>query len=128
MHSGHVLRTAIWVLGGLLIVLVGFAVVDESGPTQETQGTVVSTRFTEGATTNTAVQIGEIAVPIHSEIPDCWIVELYAPLLGRTEVAVSYDKFRPGQRVFVTYRVGRLTGSSNVLALRDPNDLLKQGK
>jgi hypothetical protein len=124
MESGTWLRMSIWGVGGLFGLMVAALVVDSSGPALRTDGIVVSTRFVEGMTTTTDVKVGDMSVPIRTEIPGAWIAEIDSALLGRVEVPVDEDKLHPGQRVYLDYHVGKLSGQASVVGLRLQSEMI----
>jgi hypothetical protein len=118
MDSGRGLRIAIWVAAGLFVLMGGYLVVDSTGPDQKSYGTIISTRFVEGITSHIDVKVGDVTVPVHTEIPGAWIALVESPVLGRIEVAVDGNTLRAGQRVNLKYHVGRLSGQPEVVGLR----------
>ena len=112
------LRISIWTVGGLIGVMVAVLVVDSAGPDQRTYGTVLSTRFVDGMTTSIDVTIGDVTMPLHTEVPGAWLATIDSPVLGRIEVAVDDGTLHAGQRVNLQYHVGRLSGDPQVVGLR----------
>ena len=105
-------------------MMVAVLLVDSTGPALRTDGIIVSTRFVEGMTTTTDVKVGDISVPISTEIPGAWIAEIDSVVLGRVEVPVDEDKLRPGQRVYLDYHVGKLSGQASVVGLRLQSEMI----
>jgi hypothetical protein len=70
-------------------VMVAVLVVDSAGPDQRTYGTILSTRFVDGMTTSIDVKIGDVTMPLHTEVPGAWVATIDSPVLGRIEVAVD---------------------------------------
>jgi len=108
----------LWSTLGVLVVMFGCLIVDSSGPVRWTYGMVVSTHFEEGATISNDIKVEDVTVPIRTEIPGAWIVEIGSPLLGKVAVPVSDNNFHAGQAVYLGYRVGRLTSGREVVALQ----------
>jgi hypothetical protein len=65
-----------------------------------------------------------VSVPIRTEIPGTWIAEIDSVVLGKVELPVDDDNLRPGQRVALTYRVGRLSGTPDVVGLRLQSEMM----
>ena len=104
--------------GGLFTIMAGCLIIDSGGPVLRADGTVISTRFVKGMTTTTYIKTGEVEMPIRTEIPGAWIAQIDSAVLGKVEVPVDNDKLHPGQRVYLDYHVGRLSGQSSVVGLR----------
>jgi hypothetical protein len=68
VEYGRWLRISIWAVGGLIGVMVAVLVVDSAGPDQRTYGTVLSTRFVDGMTTSIDVKMGDVTMPLHTEV------------------------------------------------------------
>jgi hypothetical protein len=118
MEFGRWLRISIWAVGGLIGLMAAALVVDSGGPDQRTYGTILSTRFVEGMTTSIDVNIGDMRMPLRTEVPGAWLVTIESPVLGRIEVAIDEGTLHRGQRVNLQYHVGRLTGDPQVVGLR----------
>jgi hypothetical protein len=112
------LYLVLWSLLALLAATFGFLIVDSSGPVRWTNGTVESTRFEQGVTISNDIKVGDVTVPMKTEVPGAWIVEIDSPLLGKVVVPASDNGFHAGQAVYLGYRVGRLTGGKEVVALQ----------
>ena len=117
-RSQRLLTWTIWFVGALLVLSCGYLVVDSSGPNLRTDGTIVSARYEEGTTSTTYVEVGETSAPMRTEIPGSWVAEIDSPVLGRIEAPVEYDKPLAGQRVYLEYHIGRLSGQPSVVGLR----------
>jgi hypothetical protein len=76
-------------------------------------------------TTTTEMKVGDVSMPIHTEIPGAWVAEIDSPIWGRVQVEVNNDKLRAGQRVNLKYHVGRLSGRPEVVGLRLQSGWLK---
>jgi hypothetical protein len=114
-------------LGGLLVWLIAYVIRDSAGPNQRTDGTVVSLLFVEGMIMTNNVQVGEISVPIQTQMPGYWMAEIDSSLLGRVQVPVEQDKIHAGQHVYLEYHVGRLSGQPSVLGVRlEPEQVTQQ--
>lgn len=113
---------------GLLVAMAGYLMVDSSGQVRWTYGTVVSTRFEEGVTISNDIKVGDVTVPVKTDVPGAWIVDINSPILGRIEVPTSDTSFQASQEVYLGYRVGRLTGSKEVVTLqsRPQNPVVEQ--
>ena len=124
MDSRHGLRTFIVVAGGLFATMAGCLIVDSRGPVPRTDGTIVSTRFVEGMTTTNYIKTGEVEVPIRTEIPGAWIAQIDSAVLGKVEVPLNPDKLHPGQRVYLEYHVGKLSGQASVVGPRLQSEMV----
>ena len=93
-------------LGAGIIGMVGILIYNASGPTSETSGTVVSTRYSEGWSTTTNIDLGNgVSIPQTTHYPGYWIVLVDSPVFGRTEVDWS-ENLAPGRQVYLEYVVG----------------------
>jgi hypothetical protein len=108
----------LWSLLGLLVAMGGCLIVNSSGPVRWTYGTVVSARFEEGVTISNDIKVGDVTVPMKTDVPGAWIVDIDSPVLGKIEVPTSDTGFHASQEVYLGYRVGRLTGSKEIVALQ----------
>jgi hypothetical protein len=122
-RSQRLLPWAIWIAGSLLVLLCGYLVVDSSGPNLRTDGTIMSVRYEEGTVSTTYVEVGEISTPMRTEIPGSWVAEIDSSVLGRVEAPVENDKLIAGQRVYLEYHIGRLSGQASVVGLRLQSEL-----
>jgi hypothetical protein len=105
----------------VVLGLTVYAIVDSSGTVAETPGRVVSVGFVEGMSTTTQIVIDAehgISVPMTSTLPGSWRVVIDSPVLGRREVYASEANLRPGQDVYVEYRVGRLSRGIEIREVR----------
>ena len=116
--SLRLLYIVLWSMIGLLVAMGGCLIVDSSGPVRWTHGTVVATRFEEGVTISHEIKVGEVTVPMKTDVPGAWIVDINSPILGRIEVPTSDAGFHASQEVYLGYRVGRVTGGKEVVALQ----------
>jgi hypothetical protein len=89
MNYGRLLSLSTWAMGGLFGLMIAAIVVDLAGPTQRTQGTILSTRFVEGVTTTIDVQVGDVTQPLRTEVPGAWLVMIESPVLGPALAPVS---------------------------------------
>ena len=119
MDYGRWLRISIWAMGGLFALMGGCLIVDSTGPHHQTYGTVLSTRFVEGWTTTTDVKVGEVAVPIRTEIPGSWIAEIDAPVLGRVQVPVG-DDFKDAYRENVERLIEQKRKGQKITIVKQP--------
>jgi hypothetical protein len=69
------------------------------------------------------VMIGDTSVPVRTEIPGSWVAEIDSSVLGCVEAPVEGDKLLAGQRVYLDYHIGRLTGQASVVGLRLQSEL-----
>jgi hypothetical protein len=122
-RSQRLLPWVIWLAGSLFVLLCGYLVVDSSGPNLRTDGTIVSCRYEEGTISTTYVEVGETSVPVRTEIPGSWVAEIDSSVLGRVEAPVEDDKLLAGQRVYLDYHIGRLSGQASVVGLRLQSEL-----
>jgi hypothetical protein len=114
------MRMLMWGVGticGLLVLALALVIVDSSGPNQQAVGMIRSTRFIDGLETTTDVKVGETTVPVQTEVPGAWMVEVDSSVLGRIEVPVSDDTFKMGQHVYLEYHLRRLSGHPEVVGL-----------
>lgn len=103
------------ILHGLGAALLTFVIWDSTGPMRWATGTVVSEHFAEGITTYTQIDVGnDVTIPVTTEVPGLWILEIDSAVLGRQSVAVDGNTFKAGQRVYLEYQIGKLTGQPTV--------------
>jgi hypothetical protein len=112
------LYLALWSLLALLAATFVCLIVDSSGPVRWTYGTVVSAHFEDGVTVSNDIKVGDVTVPMKTEVPGAWIVGINSPILGKIEVPTDNKSFHAGQEVYLGYRVGRLTGCKGVVTLQ----------
>lgn len=108
----------LWSLLVLLAAAFGCLILDSSGPVRWTHGTVVSARFEDGVTLSSDVKVGDVTVPMKTEVPGAWVVDIDSPILGKINVPTSDNSFHASQEVYLGYRLGRLTGSKEVVDLQ----------
>jgi hypothetical protein len=81
----------------------------------------------EGLITTTQIPITqEITVPITTQAPGAWIVEVDSPTLGRKEVTLT-NNLPAGRVVYLEYQLGRLSGEAEVVEVRvEPLELCQR--
>jgi hypothetical protein len=121
MVSGRGSQVLIGLLVALVAGMVGLVVMliyNASGPVAYTYGTVVSARYVEGWSTTTQIPMGEhMTVPMTTNYPGAWTLEVDSPVLGRTEVTCPED-LPPGQEVYLRYVIGRLSHKPELVEMR----------
>jgi hypothetical protein len=121
MSSDRVSRLMILVLSALVISLIGIGslvVYNSSGRVCETHGIVVGSRYEEGLTTSTQIQVEEgLSVPTTTQYPGNWVLEVDSPVLGRKEIAWP-ERLPAGREVYLEYVIGRLSREPEVVVLR----------
>lgn len=99
---GNTQRTLLIVIGSVLAVMVGLIVlvfVDSAGPAHWTAGTIISTHYSEGITTHSEIDVGNnVKVPMTTEVPSSWILEIDSAALGRQSVASTGILSGPASR------------------------------
>ena len=108
--SEGLLRFALFSALGLPLLMASCVIVDAIAPEHWIEGKVIATRYVEGSSLTTQVEVGDnVYVPVTTEMPGAWMVKISAPMVGEIELAADRDDHQPDQAVYLRYHIGRLT-------------------
>jgi hypothetical protein len=123
MPGYRIWMIVLWCMLSLLVIAgiagLRYSIVDGSGPLLWTTGTVIATEHQDGMRMHTDVPIDDkgMSVPVDTQFPESWEVEVDSTDLGKVQVSTSTSGFQPHQIVYLAYKIGKLSGERQVQGL-----------